>query len=506
MSKWFLICLLIPLSVTMRADDIGTQEIKILLTKSNGSIYKLLNMVSEQSGLLFIYDSQLIDNDKIVRIPSGRFSLTEAIRIITGNSQLYIRIVGNHVLLYIPEKEDYSVPLKEKTEEDRYFTLEGILSDHLTGEPVIYGSISVGNYSFGTISNQSGEFKLTLPDSLLKSTIKFSHLGYQTREIEASLLVGQHIVFYMDQKVIPLQEVVVRVVDPLRTIREMLLRRHQNYPENPAYLTTFYREGIEYKNNVKLIEAVLKIYKTGLQNSVGSEQVKLLKMRRIINEDAKDTLVTRIKSSVNSCLLLDLVKNPPDFLLPEYISQYDYSLTDITTIDNRRVYVFSFEQQEHITDPLYKGELYIDAENFALIQARFEINPAYVSRTADMLIIKKSHNLDITPQKVEYLVSYKPMNGTYYINHIRGDLNFKVKKKRRLFSSNLHIWFEIVNCKIDTTDVVKFHNNERISTRDIFSETNFTYDENFWGNFNIILPEDKLQEIIQKYNFNQAQK
>ena len=226
-------------------------------------------------------------------------------------------------------------------------------------------------------------------------------------------------------------------------------------------------------------------------------------MRRVTNEDAKDTLVTRIKSSVNSCLLLDLAKNAPDFLLPESFSQYSYNHSDITTIDNRRVYVFSFEQNESISDPLYKGDIYIDAENFALLQASFELNPKFIEKTTDMLIIKKSRNLVITPQRVSYLVSYKPMNGKYYINHIRGDLNFKVRKVRRLFSSNLHVWFEMANCKTDTTDVVKFHNSERISTRDIFSETNFTYDENFWGNFNVILPEEKLQEIIRKYNFNQ---
>lgn len=501
--KWLLICFLIPFSLNIRADDIGSQETKIKLSKSKESIYKLLNIVSEQSGFLFIYDSRLIDNDQVVKIPSGEYTLPEAIRIITGNYQLSIRTVGNHVLLYIPVKEEDTLSLTEKTEEERYFTIEGVLCDHLTGEPVIYGTISVSNSSLGTVSNQNGEFKLSLPDSLKQSTVKFSHLGYTTREIDVSLLAGQHIVFHLDQKVIPLQEVVVRVVDPTRTIREMMARRHQNYPDSSVYLTTFYREGIEYKNNVKLIEAVLKIFKTGYQNGVNSEQVKLLKMRRVNNEQAKDTLVTRIKSSVNSCLLLDLVKNPPDFLLSENLSQYNYSLKDITTIDDRRVYVFSFEQREPITDPFFTGELCIDAENFALIQARFEINPKYVSKAADMLIIRKSRHLEITPQKVVYLVSYKPVNGRYNINHIRGDLNFKVRKKGRLFSSNLNVWFEMANCKTDTLEVVKFHNYERIATRDIFSETNFTYDQNFWGNFNVILPEEKLQEIIQKYNFNQ---
>lgn len=283
----------------------------------------------------------------------------------------------------------------------------------------------------------------------------------------------------------------------------MMLKRSFNYSRNPVYHTAFYREGVEYKKSISLSEAVLKIYKSGYMSSAGSEQVKLLKMRRMTDTDEKDTLVAKIKSSVNSCLLLDLVKTPPDFLLPQTHEQYNYSHTDITTIEDRRVYVISFVQNEMITEPLYSGELYIDAENYSLLKASFEINPDYVRKTSDDFIIKKSKNFEITPEKVVYEVSYKPLNGIYYINHIRGDLNFKVRKKRRLFSSDLHVWFEMVICKTDTADVRRFSSDERISTRDIFSETTFTYDKDFWGNFNVILPEDKLKELIEKYEFNQ---
>ena len=46
-----------------------------------------------------------------------------------------------------------------------------------------------------------------------------------------------------------------------------------------------------------------------------------------------------------------------------------------------------------------------------------------------MLVEKKSRNLKITPQKVIYTVTYKPYNGQYYINHVRGDLFFQDKEK-----------------------------------------------------------------------------
>ncbi len=224
-------------------------------------------------------------------------------------------------------------------------------------------------------------------------------------------------------------------------------------------------------------------------------------MHRASNNDDRDTLVTKIKSSLNSSLLLDLAKNPPDFLLPDYFGQYNFSLSDITTIDDRRVYEISFEQKDLIIEPLYCGKLYIDAENFALVMARFEINPLHVRKTVDELIVKRGKNLDVTPESVAYEVTYKPYNGIYYINHIRGDLNFKVKKKNRLFSSNLHVWFEMVNCKTDTQDVKRFPGSDKLPTRDIFSETNFVYDKDFWEHFNVILPENELKELIGNYNF-----
>ncbi|MGQ7364000.1 hypothetical protein ACTGU8_11860, partial [Streptococcus suis] len=89
---------------------------------------------------------------------------------------------------------------------------------------------------------------LNLPDSLQSSRIHFSHLGYVPQTTDASLLAGRSGTFALEPKVIPLQEVIVRIVNPVRLLREMLKLRKKNYSQNPVYLTSFYREGIEQKN------------------------------------------------------------------------------------------------------------------------------------------------------------------------------------------------------------------------------------------------------------------
>lgn len=305
----------------------------------------------------------------------------------------------------------------------------------------------------------------------------------------------------LEPRVIPIQEVVIRAVNPIRLLREMLKAKKTNYASVPVYLTTFYREGVRYKQKFRnLTEAVFKIYKPSPLLNHFQDHVKLLKMSRIVNSQERDTLIAKISAGIDACLQLDIVKNLPDFLLPDDKGNvYSYASCDMTVIDNRLVNVISFRQNKGIKEPLYCGELYIDAENNALVQARLEINPAYVRQATDMFIERKTRKWKITAQEVVYTISYRQWNGIYYMNHIRGDLYFKVKLKRQWFSSSsLHTWFEMVTCKVDTDNVTRFQRKERMPTRTIFSDTHFKYDADFWGEFNVIPWEEELGTVIEK--------
>jgi len=498
-----LIVLLITVT-TIQGEDGGVLDRKIKLTKNKGTVYELLKDVSDKSGYLFVYDSQIIDNDRKIKIKKGEYTLREAIYAITNNRKLIISVIDSHILLRIPEK-NVEGPRIEYRDADtiasgpKHFTIGGQLTDRLSNEPIVYGSVSINNTSIGTVSNQNGEFKLVVPDSLSRSIVKFSHIGYESQEITALSLSGQNFQLLLNPQIVPLQEIVIRVVDPKQAIRDMIEFRHRNNSQNPMYLTTFYREGIEYKKrNIDLTEGVLKVYKTGYESNVYLDQVKLIKMRRINNQQRSDTIFPKMKSGISSCLHLDVVKNLPDFVDVGVGSLYTYTHTDITVVEDRRVNVISFEQKASIKEPsLYKGQLLIDAENSALLEAHFELDPRYIGRATNFFVEKKDSKLKLTLQQAKYVVSYKQGNdGMYYINHIRGDIHFRVKKKRHLFSNDLNFWFEMVTCKVENENVKGFSRKERLSSNKIFSETKYQYDRNFWENFNIILPEEPLEEFI----------
>ena len=273
-----------------------------------------------------------------------------------------------------------------------------------------------------------------------------------------------------------------------------------NYSNDPVYLTGFYREGIEKKNTIAgLTEAVFQIYKTGVESS-DEDQVKLLKMRKISNIEEKDSLTLKMKAGIDASLHLDIIKYLPGFLELNDENPYNYFKTDMTATDTGPAHVIAFEQKSGIRDPLYKGELYIDANNNALLATHFEVNPLFVNKATDLFVLKKPKGVDIQPESVSYNVYYKYWNGKYYLNHIRGDLTFKIKKKNAFFQSSksVHTFFEMVVCKIDTTDVKKFTGKESIPTRNVFSETKFQYDDRFWDDFNVILPEKELNEAISR--------
>lgn len=489
-------------AVTVKAGDGDVLDQVINLPQCKETVYRLLAKISDQTGYQFIYDSKLVDNEKIVKLKAGNRTVRQAIYEIIDNRQLKLQLTGKHILIFQANAAvAISIKSKQKPDSIPFLTIAGNLYDKYSQAPIQYGTVSVSGTSIGSVTNQDGAFRLHLPDSLRHSKIRFSHLGYLPQEIEATTLTESGYTLSLEPKVFPIQEIIIRVANPMRLLRDMMNAREENYARHPVYFTSFYREGIVHKNRfISLTEGVFKIYKTSYQNSQISDQVKLLKMRRITNESIKDTLIAKMKSGINACLLLDIIKDSPEFLLPtSYPGLYTHSSSDITVIDNRIANVVSFAPREGNKEPLYRGELYIDSENNALLGARFELDPEHIDRAADLFIEKKSRDLNMTPQRVVYTVSYKPWNGTYYINHVRGDLYFKVKRKKRWSSSStLHTWFEMVTCKIETEQVSRFTKSEKLSTRTVFAETHFGYDEDFWQNFIVIPPEIKLNESIEK--------
>jgi len=499
---YFVLCTLcfLPFCLSASAQDILAREIQLPKTKE--TTYELLNRITEITGFFFVYDGDVVNSDKKVNFPGGQHTVRQSIYLITKDSNIQIKIIDRHILLYKEEMPSTAAakPLQEISENPDFRIAKAIVKDAQTKEPIPDVSVSIEETGIGTITNPSGELmlKIPLPDTI--QNIQISHVGYNQQIIPVELFLNNSIDIYMETKIVPLKDVIVGIVNPQKIIREMLNNRPINYQSEPVYFTNFYREGVEKKNTiVSLTEAVFQVYKTGFESPV-EDQVRLLKMRKISNESETDSIILKMRAGIDASLRLDIIKHLPDFLDLNNENPYNYSKIDMTVTDSSLAHVIAFEQKPGISEPLYKGELYIDADNSALLVAHFEIDPRYITKATDRFVLKKSKDVDIKPENADYSVYYKYWNGKYYLSHIRGDLTFRVKRTKAFFqpSKSIHTFFEMAVCKIDTVDVKKFPRKESISTHNVFSETKFQYDNRFWDNFNVILPEEKLNEAISR--------
>ncbi len=503
--KRILTCIfcLIPLCLQATTPDNPVLNRVIALPKAKGTVYELLNIISESSGMLFIYNDKTIDNNQKAKIDNGKTTIEQAILAVTQKPNLKMKVIDNHILLYldetiIPEKNGSNTPADSVR--SAFITIDGVVKDQDTFEPLPFSSITLNESGIGTVTNQNGHFTLKIPDSLKQNTVRFSYVGYETKEIPAELLTAGNMDILLNIKIVSMQEVIVHIVNPIKVVNEMLDKRAQNYPTKPILFTAFYREGVHYKNGfANLTEAVFNIYKQPF-TSDKEDQVKLLKMRKMSNRNIADSILLKLKAGVNASLYLDMMKNLPDFLEVTEGNSYNYAKIDVVSIDSRLAHVIAFEQKPEVKEPLYKGEMYIDINNSALLNAHFKINPAYIKKAKSRLIVKQSKGMNITPKEAIYTVSYKEWNGKYYLYYIRGDLSFSIKKKNWLFNrtSTINSFFEMVISKIDSENVKNFSKDESLPGNKILSDTKYIYDSDFWGDFNIILPERKLSDEIER--------
>jgi len=88
------------------------------------------------------------------------------------------------------------------------------------------------------------------------------------------------------------------------------------------------------------------------------------------------------------------------------------------------------------------------------------------------------------------------LDGVLHLNLVRGELDFKVNNRKRLFADDYKTIFEFAVNDIDTTNVDKFNRKEIINTEKVFIDQENEYDAAFWGEYNFIKPNEPLEEAL----------
>lgn len=376
-----------------------------------------------------------------------------------------------------------------------------------SGDALNSAYLSVDDTNISTVTNNDGEFSLKVPNDLENTKVTVSHLGYQSRTLPLEFFQGNNVVIELQESMEELSEVsILTYTDPEAVVRNMLKNRGNNYFDDRATMTAFYRETIKRgRKNVSLSEAVVTIHKTPY-TSGGKDDIALVKARKTADYDRLDTVALKLRGGPYNPLSIDLMKNPTYIFGQDELEKFTFSFDNPTKINNRYLYVIDFKE-ENIGLPWYYGKLFIDAESFTLVKASFNLNVDNRRAATDLFVKKKPGGTKVYPVEVHYDVHYRERDGRWYYGYGNTQLEFVVNWKRRLFNSRYKVNSElaVTDWKINTEGKVK-KDDTFLSDRVVMSDDISGFgDLAFWGENNIIEPDKSIENAIDKIRQNLRQ-
>ena len=368
-------------------------------------------------------------------------------------------------------------------------------------EPLIFANLNVLGSNISTISNSKGAFKIKIPKSHSLSKVKVSFIGFKTRIIDLKSFDDKNTIS-LNVFVTPLSEMVLSIPKDVEgLVRETLSNSGKNYLEENTIMTAFYRETIKRKRrNVSLSEAVVNIYKSSYKIYSKKDGIKILKIRKDTDYSRLDTVALKLSGGPFNTLFQDIIKYPNYFIPSFFISNYSFSVHRTSKINNTSVYVIRFKQKEDIIEPFYYGELYIDGKNKILLSATYSLNVSDREKASELFVKKKPKGANVWPTKAAYRVDYAERNGKWFYSYSNLSIDFKVNWYKKIFNTTYSLSAEMaITDWIEnrTSDYPK--RKELINPSIILTDSKVGFkDLNFWGEDNIIEPENSIQNAIKK--------
>jgi hypothetical protein len=151
------------------------------------------------------------------------------------------------------------------------------------------------------------------------------------------------------------------------------------------------------------------------------------------------------------------------------------------------------------TDPWYFGKLYIDAKTATLVKADYSLNVDDRRAAMKMFVQKKPGGSKVFPIETAYKIDYTETDGKWYYSYGNASMKFVVNWKNKLFNSRYTFSSElVVTNRMPNTENWKESSRLIKPTIVMIDDVSGFSDINFWGENNIIAPNETIKEAIEK--------
>ena len=366
-------------------------------------------------------------------------------------------------------------------------TITGIIKDATTSLPVESVSIGVSNSNLGTISNEDGKFKITLPEK--NNVLQFSHLYYKLetyniKENETAIEV------FIDPKSFVLDEVVINH-KPGKELLTDAVDASKNKLEKSIVLNTYYREFVNVDNKYTSFSDGLIDYYVKRKSGTSDLHVKQSRVFDLKDENASEK--EKSIQSLNLNDVRDAVINAYNFKGLDYIlkSDFYYFGVETKTEDNgNSIEIITIEPKEGVEEKMiYQGTIAYDAKTKLILDIDLRFSPEHkkYNKVINILIAKIKFNDYARKSKFK-------IDGDKYVmvyNQIKINAYIKFGK---MINNTFESTYDMTTLDYKEGEF-KLDKDKKYRESSLFKNGN-KYTEEFWKKYDVILLSDSEEKII----------
>jgi hypothetical protein len=489
----YLWILLIAVTNQISAQDVLTTKVVIHDSIEKRSWY--LNEIKNQTGFDLLY-STAIHPDEPIKVKPGKYPVKQLLDSLFV-SQSFFYVEQDSLLILSPRTTNKSIDSLKK----QNVIVEGkVFARH--HQPIPYAAIYFKNRSKGTIANYDGEFRFLVPEDHIADTLTISCMGYESVNIPPEMYSVSRLDVQLKPASFLIKDVIVRPHDVKSIVRESYDHIGANYSNKPLLLKAFFREASKQNNDyISLTEAVVDISKSSYISD-SDDLIRMEKGRNGTNIKESELVNLKVEGGLYNGLRLDVAKYSTYFYGEDMLNYCDFKLLKTIFFEGRQTYVIGFAMKDGLKITGYNGRLYIDSETYALVRGEFEISPVGLRYAKNELVKKTPRGYRVKPIYAKYRVEYRYYNGYWNLYYAHSELKIKVRKERgkenKGFSCDFVSTSEFVVTGTIKNPEARVRYREAASSNDVLVEQVKNTSADFWGNDNVIVPEEPLQITINK--------
>jgi hypothetical protein len=392
--------------------------------------------------------------------------------------------------------------------------VSGVVTDSKTKQPLPFASVEISGTHLGTITGNTGKFKIYIPDSLMNEKIKISYIGYNSFESQVKKILGSEQQIGLLNAVKMLDEVIVYPLPPEKIIQKVIANIEKNYPNKPFISEGFYREEfLENDAYINFAEALVELYNPAYGDTTNS-MARIVQGRKLEDPgnikflwDVAEKKYNKQKNKAqrkgkdfdtNEFKGIQVLFSPPDkFLLDDfmrkkelhsnkkYLNKFEFNYEPDVRFGDKELIVIHCISTRKINSADINAYLYIDKASYALVKLISNIE-------ADVpLLVKpvlKFYKIELISLSFKRDIEYHEVNGKWYPRKSIVDLQAKASHKLKSGKTEVSKFKgkqAYVNTNIRNSNIAPFKPEERLTNKK-FTEQVVNNNPEFWIDKTII--------------------